>query len=68
MMACMRNFNTELTAVGERVDHIETRIGEYATTINDLVDAHDTAEEEQTWIKEKLADLEERSRRNNLKI
>lgn len=68
MMACMRKFSSELNAVGDRVDHIESKMGKYATTINDLVDAHNTAEEEQTWIKAKLADLEDRSRRNNVKI
>ena len=68
MMSCMGKFSTELSEVGDRVNHIETKMGEYATTINELVDAHDTAEEEQTWIKAKLADLEDRSRRNNVKV
>lgn len=42
--------------------------GDYATTINDLVDTHDTVEEEQTWVKAKLVALKDRSRRNNIKI
>lgn len=59
MMACMRRFSSELTAVGDRVDHVETKMGEYATTINDLIDAQDNVVEEQTWIKAKLADLDD---------
>lgn len=47
---------------------LNLRWGEYATTINDLVDAHDMVEKEHMWIKAKLADLEDGSRRNNVKI
>lgn len=36
--------------------------------MNDLVDAHDEREGENEWIKAKLADMEDRPRRNNLKI
>lgn len=68
MMACMRRFSSELTAVGDRVDRIEIKMGEYSTTINDLIDVHDTVEEEQNWIKAKLADLKDRARRINVKI
>lgn len=64
----MRKFNTELTAVGDRVDHIEGKMGDYATTINYLIDAQEASDEEQTSIKAKLADLEDRSRRNYMKI
>lgn len=59
MMACMRQFSSKLTAVGDWVDHIEVKMGEYAT-INDLVDVHDTVDEEQNWIKAKLADLDDK--------
>lgn len=57
MMACIRQFSPDLTAVEDRVDHVETKMGEYATTINDLIDAHDTVEEEQNWIKDKTGRL-----------
>lgn len=36
--------------------------------MNDLIDAYDEVKEEQSWIKAKLADLEDRSHRNNVKI
>lgn len=51
-----------------RVDHIEHKMGECATTINDLADAHDGNEEETESIRAKMADMEERLRRNNMKI
>lgn len=38
------------------------------STVNDLVDAHDKSIEERNWIKSKLTDLEDRLRRNNLKL
>lgn len=37
-------------------------------TINDLVDVYEESREEHLWIKAKLADLEDRSRRNNVKL
>lgn len=57
MMSCMQNFNKDIQVVESRVDHIETKMGEFASTINDLVDAHDGKEEEMEWIKLKMADL-----------
>lgn len=43
-------------------------MGAYASNINDLMDAHDTNADELSWIKAKFADVEDRSRRNNVKI
>lgn len=40
----------------------------FATTINDLVDAHNDRDDGMPWVKNKLTDIEDRSRRNNLKI
>lgn len=44
MMNCMHRFSTEIQAVEERVEHIEHKMGEFATTINDLVDYTDEKE------------------------
>lgn len=60
MATYMHRFNRDIQAVGNRVDHIEE---EYAETINDLDDAHDEREGENEWMKAKLADMEDRSRR-----
>lgn len=68
MMEFMRRFNKKLNKVESRVEHIETKMGEVATTINDLVDASEDKDEEMDWVKMKLADMEDRKRRNNLKL
>lgn len=65
---CMHRFNRDIQVVGNRVDHIKVKLGEYADTINYLVDAFDENEGENEWIKAKLADMEDRSKSNNLKI
>lgn len=43
-------------------------MGDFAVAHNELVDAHNEAEDELLTIKSKLADLEDRSRRNNVKF
>ena len=68
MMSCMKNVRADIQEVETRVEHIETKMGEFATTINDLVDAQEQGEDEMEGLKAKLADLEDRNRRNNLKI
>lgn len=68
MLSCVHKFGVEQRATSSRVDHIETRMEEFVTTINDLVDAHDNNEDEMDAVKAKLADIEDHSRRNSLKI
>lgn len=68
MASYMHKINKDIQSVGNRIDHIETKMEEYAGTINDLVDANDEREGDTEWIKAKLADMEDRSWRNNLKI
>lgn len=46
----------------------KNKIGEFASTFNDLVDSHNECEDSISWIQSKLADLEDRSRRNNVKV
>lgn len=58
----------KLKHVEDRVEHVETKMGEFATTINDLVDASEEKDEEMEWVKAKIADIEDRNKRNNLKI
>lgn len=41
---------------------------EYSTTVNDLMDAYKEQTEDTMWVKAKLADLEDCSRRNNIKL
>lgn len=68
MLAFTQQFKTEVAAVDSRVTHIESKMGEFTSTFNDLVDAHNERDDEIHAIKTKLADLEDRSRRNNVKI
>lgn len=68
MATCMHKFNTELQGVDSRVSDIETKMAKYATTINDQTDASQKHDDEKDWVKVKLVDIEDRSRRNNLKI
>lgn len=67
MLSCVHKFGVKLRETS-RVDHKETKMEEFAITINDLVDAHDPNEEEMDAIKVKLADIEDRSRKMNFKI
>lgn len=55
MMSCMQKFSTKSPAVKSRVDHIETKIGEFASTRNDLL-AHDGKEDEMECIRAKIVD------------
>lgn len=68
LMSCMHKFNKELKGVENRVNHIENKMGEFVTTFNDLVDDSEGKDEEMEWVKAKIADIENRSIRNNLKI
>lgn len=57
-----------LEEVGERVSHVENKMGEFSTAHNSLVDSHNQLEDELDALKAKLADLEDRNRRNNVKF
>lgn len=46
MISCIHKFNTELQSVSGNVSHIEHKMGEYATMINDLVGANEGREDD----------------------
>lgn len=54
--------------MGNKIHLIENRMGDMTATVNDLVDAQDHTHYEQQWMKAKMVHLEDRSRRNNVKI
>lgn len=54
--------------VRDKVSHIESKMGEISETFNSMVDAHNEHEDDIVWLKSKVADLEDCSRRNNVKI
>lgn len=68
ILALTRQFRSKTFTVDDRVSHVEEKIGEFASTFNELVDAHNDRDDEMMEMKIKLADLEDRSRRNNIKI
>lgn len=68
MMECLKNFNNEVGEHPGRVDHIEHKMGEFAPFHNSLIDAHNDRNDKVTWLKAKIADLVDRSCRNNVKI
>lgn len=68
IFSIVKHFKSELTDLGDRVTNIESEIGEITTSFNDMVDANGNREEDIEWMKANLADLEDRSRRNNVKI
>lgn len=43
-------------------------MGDFATTFNELVDAHTERKEDVEWLKAKMADLKEQSRCNKVNI
>lgn len=65
LSSMFRKISTDMWTIRDRVSNIETGMTECTTTVNDLIDAHDEIKEEQEWVRAKLADLEDRSRRNN---
>lgn len=68
MISMVIQNRAKVDAIGERVDRVENKMGEYAEAHNELVDAHNSPEEEMHALKIKLADLEDCSRRNNGKF
>lgn len=64
-------FNKQMSVIddlGERVNHVEQKMGEFSKPHNRLVDAHNHLEDNLSSLVAKLADLEDRNRRNNMKF
>lgn len=61
-------FSSDMQGLGERVQHIERKMDASTITVNNLIDAYKEQSDNTDWIKAKLADLEVRSRRNNIKL
>lgn len=66
--AMINNFSGQLQGMGDRVQHIEQKMNACTTTVNELIDAYKDQADDTDWIKAKHADLEDHSRRNNVKI
>lgn len=68
MVRGINECQREVKAIGHRVHQVENKMEEYTAAYNVIVEAHTAHGEDITWIKDKLADLEDRSRRHNLKL
>lgn len=55
MMCCIQNFKAEMGELGGRVDHVEKKMGEFASSYNSLVDAHNEQSDQVDWLKAKIA-------------
>lgn len=64
--SCIHEIKPDVRDLGNRLNHVDDQMGEYFTFFNTLVDAHKAQKDD--LIKNNLADLEDRSRRNNQKI
>lgn len=54
--------------IGDKLDHVENKVEELTNMFNTIIDAHRDQRDDIAWLKNKIADLEEKSCRNNLKI
>lgn len=61
-------LNIQSKTLEERTDHVERKMGEFVKTVIKLVDCHYEQSEDIQRLKDKVADLEDRSCRNNLKL
>lgn len=57
----------EVQELGEQVDRVEISLNEFTMSFNIRVDAHTAHTEDITWLKDKVADLVDRSRQTNIK-
>lgn len=51
----MKQTRVEIEALGDRMDHIENRMGDYVWTHSEVADAHDDSVEDIRNIKIKMA-------------
>lgn len=68
IMGWMQQYRQEVHNLGDRVNTVESSLSKHTLSFNTRVDAHNQHSDEILWFKDKVADLEDRSRRNNLKL
>lgn len=64
----INKFTYDMQQMVNRVQYIENKMEECTEKVNDLVDVYAEQRDDTLWIKVKLADLEDCSYRNNIKI
>lgn len=68
LRSLMQNFGHNLNVLENRISHVESNIGDITTTVNNIIDTQESHKEDNKWIRDKLTDMEDRSRSNNIKI
>lgn len=68
MLTMVHHFKTKIHNFHDSICQIESKMGDFASHFNELMDDHSKREEDVEWIKAKVADLEDGSRRNSIKI
>lgn len=61
-------FKADIKSLVSRTDHMDKKMPDFAKSHNALIDSHSTLEEEIAHLSTKVVDLEDRSRRNNIRI
>lgn len=64
----MKDFRSDIQSIVARTEHIESKMADFATSHNLLIDSHTALEEEVHRLSNKVLDLEDRSRRNNIRL
>lgn len=68
MVKGINQCHKEVQAIGVILDRVEQQMEEYSSTYNTMVDTHAAQGEDISWLKDKVAELEDRSRMNNIKL
>lgn len=68
LTSALSSHRTDIDNLGERVDHVETKLAEFSEAHNGLVDTHNSLEDDFQALSAKVADIEDRNRRNYIKI
>ncbi|CAH2219770.1 Hypothetical predicted protein, partial [Pelobates cultripes] len=63
-----RELRKEISTLGERTNHLENKTDELCAAHNEVVDKLQKLSEDNTTLQLKLADLEDRSRRQNVRF
>lgn len=62
----MTGFKSDFQSLIKRTDHIENKMSDFATSHNHLIDSHNALEEEVQRLANKVLDLEDWFKRNNI--
>lgn len=68
LSSLFHKITTDIHSLDDRVTNAKRGIYACTSTVNETIEAYDAVKEVQAWMCAKLADLEDRSRRKNVKL